>query len=161
MRIAIGSDGRTHLTDVVTTSLAGRGHETVLFGALGAPQGATEAAQDWPLVSRQVAECVAGGDCQEGILFCWTGTGASIAANKVPGIRAALCPDAETARGTRIWNHANILVLSLRSTAEGVAREILEAWFATPWSDDEWNLRQLARIHEMEQHYGQRATGSR
>ncbi len=160
MRIAIGSDERTHLTDKVIASLVDHCHELVLLGALGVPQRGLEAAADWPLVSRQVAESVASGDCQEGILFCWTGTGASIAANKVPGIRAALCHDAVTARGARIWNHANILVLSLRSTAEGVAKEILEAWWATAWSDDEWNLRQLARIHEMEQHYGRRAEGT-
>lgn len=160
MRIAVGSDERTHLTDTVLASLADRGHELVLLGALGEPQGGVEAETDWPLVSRQVAESVASGDCQEGILFCWTGTGASIAANKVPGIRAALCQDAETARGARIWNHANVLVLSLRSTAEGVAMEILEAWFITPWGDDEWNLRQVARIHQMEQHYGRHAEGS-
>lgn len=161
MRIAVGSDERTHLTDTVIASLVDRGHELVLFGALGEPQGAQEAAADWPLVSRQVAGSVASSECQEGILFCWTGTGASIAANKVPGIRAALCHDAETARGSRVWNHANILALSLRSTAEGVAKEILEAWFATPWSDDEWNLRQVAKIHEMEQHYGRLTEGSR
>ena len=160
MRFAVGSDERTHLTDVVITRLADRGHETVLFGALRASGVAPEATSDWPLVSRQVAESVTSGECQEGILFCWTGTGASISANKVPGIRAALCLDAETARGARVWNHANILVLSLRSTAEGVGKEILEAWLATPWSDDAWNLRQLARIHEMEQHYGRRAEGS-
>ena len=103
---------------------------------------------------------MASGESQEGILFCWTGTGASIAANKVPGIRAALCHDTVTACGARIWNHANILVLSLRSTAEGVAMEILEAWFITPWSDNEGILRQLARIHEMEQHYGRRTEES-
>ena len=156
MRIGVGSDERTHLTDAVITGLADRGHELLLFGALTSPQSPPETAADWTLVSRQVAESVASGDCQEGILFCWTGTGASIAANKVPGIRAALCHDSETARGARVWNHANILVLSLRSTAEGVAKEILEAWFATPWSDDEWNLLQVVKIHEMEQHYGQR-----
>ena len=73
----------------------------------------------------------------KGIVFCWTGTGASIAANKVRGIRAALCHDAETARGARIWNRANVLALSLRATSEALAKEILEAWFATPYSDDE------------------------
>jgi ribose 5-phosphate isomerase B len=77
-----------------------------------------------------VAERVAEGRSDEGVLFCWTGTGVSIAANKVPGIRAALCADAETARGARAWNQANVLCLSLRGTSETVAREILDAWFS-------------------------------
>jgi len=80
----------------------------------------------------------------------WTGTGASLAANKVTGIRAALCADAETARGARTWNHANVLALSLRSTSEPVAREILDAWFSTPYSQDEWNQRQVEKIRDME-----------
>ena len=91
------------------------------------------------------------GRANEGIVFCWTGTGASIAANKVAGIRAALCHDSETARGARIWNHANILALSLRATSEALAKEILEAWFATPYSDDEWNRQQIERIHQLEE----------
>ena len=82
--------------------------------------------------------------------MCWTGTGASLAANKVAGIRAALCHDAETARGARVWNHANVLALSLRATPVPIAREILDAWFSTPVSDDEWNLRQMARIRAIE-----------
>ena len=86
----------------------------------------------------------------EGIVFCWTGTGASIAANKVPGIRAALCQDAETARGARIWNHANVLALSLRATTEAIAKEILDTWFATPYSEDEWNRQQMERIRQLE-----------
>jgi ribose 5-phosphate isomerase B len=86
--------------------------------------------------------------------MCWTGTGATLAANKVPGVRAALCHDAETAKGARIWNHANVLGLSLRATPEAVAKEILNAWFETPFSDDEWNLCQMRRIREAEQRYG-------
>jgi ribose 5-phosphate isomerase B len=156
MRIAVGSDERTHLTGLIIAVLADRGHETVLFGALARVEAGQEDGTDWPIVSRQVAESVASGDCAEGIVFCWTGTGASIAANKVPGIRAALCQDAETARGARIWNHANVLALSLRSTGEGVAREILDAWFATPWSEDEWNIRQIARIRDTEKRHGRR-----
>jgi ribose 5-phosphate isomerase B len=91
------------------------------------------------------------GQADEGIVFCWTGTGASIAANKVRGIRAALCHDAETARGARIWNHANVLALSLRVTSEALAKEILEAWFSTSYSDDEWNCQQIARLCQLEQ----------
>jgi ribose 5-phosphate isomerase B len=83
-------------------------------------------------------------------VFCWTGTGASIAANKVAGVRAALCHDAETARGAKKWNHANVLAISLRTTSEAIAKEILDAWFETPYSDDEWNLKQVGRIRDLE-----------
>lgn len=146
MKIAIGSDERTHLTDAVVEELRRRGHEVRLFG----PLAEDDAEQDWPLVSANVARAVAAGNADEGIVCCWTGTGASIAANKVAGIRAALCHDAETARGARIWNHANVLALSLRTTSEALAREILDAWFETPYSDDEWNRQQMERIQEVE-----------
>lgn len=149
MRIAVGSDERTHLTDVVIEELRKRGHELILFG----PLAENDPDVDWPLTSRKVAEAVASGQADEGIVFCWTGTGASIAANKVPGVRAALCHDAETARGARIWNHANVLALSLRATSEAIAKEILDAWFSTPYSDDEWNRRQIERIRQMEAEY--------
>jgi ribose 5-phosphate isomerase B len=146
MKIAVGSDERTHLTDMLIEELSKRGYELSLFG----PLRENNSEVDWPLVSSKVAEAVAAGQADEGIVCCWTGTGASIAANKVPGIRAALCHDAETARGARIWNHANVLALSLRATAEPIAKEILDAWFATPYSDDEWNLQQMERIKELE-----------
>ncbi len=149
MRIAVGSDERTHLTDVVVEELRKRGHELILFG----PLAENDPDVDWPLTSRKVAEAVASGEADEGIVFCWTGTGASIAANKVPGVRAALCHDAETARGARVWNHANVLALSLRLTSEAVAKEILDAWFSTPFSDDEWNRQQIERIRQMEAQY--------
>jgi ribose 5-phosphate isomerase B len=100
---------------------------------------------------------VADGEVDEGIVCCWTGTGASIAANKVPGVRAALCHDAETARGARIWNHANVLALSLRSTSLPVAKEILDMWFNTPVKDGEaqsaWNLQQIERVQQLEQRF--------
>jgi len=109
MRIAVGSDERTHLTDAVIEELKKRGHDLILFG----PLTENDSEVDWPLVSSNTAGAVATGRADEAIVFCWTGTGASIAANKVQGIRAALCYDAETARGARIWNHANVLALSL------------------------------------------------
>jgi ribose 5-phosphate isomerase B len=124
MRIAVASDERTHLTDTVVEELEKRGHEVKLFGPLRGED------TPWPLVSQQLGESVVSGETEEGVLFCWTGTGASIAANKVPGIRAALCHDAETAKGARWWNDANVLVMSLRATPEAVAEEILDAWFA-------------------------------
>jgi len=147
MKIAIGSDERTHLTNVVIEELKQRGYEVQPFGPLteNDPEG------DWPLTSSKVAQAVANKQADEGIVFCWTGTGASIAANKVPGIRAALCHDAQTASGARTWNHANVLALSLRTTTEAIAKEILDAWFSTPYSDDEWNRQQIARIQQLEE----------
>lgn len=125
MRIALGSDEVTALTDAVVADLRARGHEVVLVGP---PAGGTE---QWAEVGRRVGELVAEGSCGTGVLFCWTGTGASIAANKVRGARAALCGDAPTAAGARRWNDANVLVLSLRATSAPLATEILDAWFAT------------------------------
>ncbi|BAY62147.1 RpiB/LacA/LacB family sugar-phosphate isomerase [Calothrix sp. FACHB-1219] len=149
MKIAIGSDERTHLTDIVLAELKQRGHQIVTFGSLDE----NESEVDWPISSSKVALAVATQQADEGIVFCWTGTGASIAANKVTGIRAALCHDAETARGARIWNHANVLVLSLRATTDAIAKEILDAWFSTPYSNDDWNLQQMQRITELEKEF--------
>lgn len=125
MRIALGSDEATPLTTAVVADLRARGHELVLVGP---PAGGTE---QWAAVGRRVAELVADGTCTTGVLFCWTGTGVSIAANKVRGVRAALCGDAATAAGARKWNDANVLVISLRATSTPVAVEMLDAWFAT------------------------------
>ena len=100
---------------------------------------------------REAAVLVADGTADEGIVMCWTGTGASIAANKVKGIRAALCRDAKTAKGARTWNHANVLALSLQAIDDTTLRKILGAWFSTPYSDDEWNRKQITRIDKLEQ----------
>ena len=143
MRIAVGSDESTQLTDAVVDDLRERGHDVTLFGPL---EGRSD---PWPQVGQDVGAAVAAGEAEQGVLFCWTGTGVSIAANKVPGIRAALCHDAETARGARIWNHANVLVMSLRATPPVIAREMLDAWFATPPGDDAEDqacVEQVARI---------------
>ena len=115
MKLTVGSDERTVVTDAIIAELRRRGHEVELAGSLAGETPAT--ATTWPDAARHVAECVAAGAADEGILFCWTGTGVSIAANKVPGIRAALCDDAETARGARLWNNAKVLCLSLRRTS--------------------------------------------
>jgi ribose 5-phosphate isomerase B len=131
MKLAIGSDERTHLTEVVVDEIKKRGHEVILFGPL------IDEIEYWPQVAREVAESVADGQANEGLLFCWTGTGVSLAANKVPGIRAALCADAETARGARLWNKANILCMSLRATSEVMAMEILDAWFSTEYQPNQ------------------------
>lgn len=146
MRIALSSDERTELTDFLIRELRERGHEVLLFGAIAE----NDPDVDWPLASSRAARAVVNGEADEAIVCCWTGTGASIAANKVRGIRAALCHDAETARGARIWNHANVLALSLRATSIPIAKEILDAWFETPFSEDEWNLQQMGRIRALE-----------
>lgn len=146
MKIAVGSDEKTVLTEALLAGLRAAGHELLLFG----PLAAADSEVDWPQTSAKVATAVSSGLCDEGIVCCWTGTGASIAANKVLGVRAALCHDAETAKGARIYNHANVLALSLRLTSPGLLKEILEAWFATPWSEDEWNLRQVQRVRTLE-----------
>ncbi len=143
MKISVGSDGRNSVTNAVVDELQRRGHELTLHGPL------KDVVGHWPGVARAVAEDISSGQADEGLLFCWTGTGVSMAANKVPGIRAALCLDAETARGARIWNDANLRCISLRSTSEAVAKEILETWFSTsyePNSEDDNRLRELAEI---------------
>ncbi len=141
MRIALSSDLHAPLVDAVRRDLEARGHQ-VLYSGPTEPG----AEQDWPDVTAEAARRVATGDADEAVVMCWTGTGASIAANKVPGVRAALCHDTETARGARKWNHANALALSLRATSVPIAKEILEAWFAEPFTTDEWNAAQMKKI---------------
>ena len=121
MRIAFGSDERTSLTDAVRNDLDARGHDVI---AVGPPAGEVK---EWAEVGREVGDLVASGRAETGVLFCWTGTGASIAANKVRGVRAALCTDAATAAGARKWNDANVLVMGLRLTTPEVASEMLDA----------------------------------
>ena len=144
MKIALSTDERTDLVERLLKELNERHHTVEYIG----PEAGEDA--DWPEVTCRAAELVASGAADEGIVMCWTGTGASIAANKVKGVRAALCRDAETAKGARIWNHANVLALSLQATSESVLKEILDAWFSTKFSDDEWNLKQIERIRLME-----------
>ncbi|RYZ06001.1 MAG: RpiB/LacA/LacB family sugar-phosphate isomerase [Myxococcales bacterium] len=122
MRIALGADDQAHVVDVIIETLTSGGHDVTRYGK------AAGEAEEWGRTARRVAEAVAAGRADWGVVCCWTGTGVSIAANKVSGVRAALCADAETARGARKWNDANVLALSLRSTSEQVAKEILAAW---------------------------------
>jgi ribose 5-phosphate isomerase B len=147
MKLAVGSDERTHTTNVIVEELTKRGHTVELFGPL------RDEKELWPQVAQAVAERVARGDADEGILLCWTGTGVSIAANKVPGIRAALCHDAETAKGARLWNRANVLCLSLRATSEVIAKEILDAWFTTPLGTDPVDVKCVQQVAEIENKY--------
>jgi ribose 5-phosphate isomerase B len=145
MKIAVGSDERTHLTDFVIEELRKRGMEVELHGPLGGEK------LGWTDVAREVSERVSGGACDQGILFCWTGTGVSIAANKVPGIRAALCQDAKTAEGARKWNDANVLAMSLRATSPTVAAEILDAWLGAGPEENE--KRNIEKVSEIEKKY--------
>lgn len=147
MKIAIGSDERSHLTDFVLAELQQRGHDLILYGPLA------QQPLHWVQVSQLVAEAVAQAQAAEGILFCWTGTGVSLAANKVPGVRATLCDDAETARGARLWNNANILCLSLRRTSEVEAKEILDAWFNYHYQPNESDDACLAYLSQLETKY--------
>jgi ribose 5-phosphate isomerase B len=119
--VAFGTDEQTPLTDAIVTVLADRGHDVDVV-ALGDP---------WPDAGRRVGEEVGSGRCDAGVVCCWTGTGVSIAANKVRGVRAALCTDAATASGARRWNDANVLALGLRLTSDALATEILDAFFST------------------------------
>jgi ribose 5-phosphate isomerase B len=140
MRIVLGSDERTPLTDAVVADLEARGADVTLVG----PPGGDDL--QWADVGRAVGEHVAAGEVDSGVLFCWTGTGASIAANKVRGVRAALCTDAETAAGARRWNDANVLVMSLRLTSPQLAHEMLDAWFDTaPDASEAGNIAALER----------------
>ena len=116
MRIAIASDERTDLTDHIMARLRERGHALSPLGPLAGLD------QQWPEAGRSVGQTVADGAADEGIVLCWTGTGVSMAANKVAGIRAALCADAETARGARLWNRANVLALSPAAHNAGAGR---------------------------------------
>ena len=149
MRLAVSADERTHLVNTVLEDLCKRGHEVEYVGAEVGQE------RDWPEVSSAAAQLVANGGADQAIVMCWTGTGATLAANKVPGVRAALCQDAETARGARVWNDANVLGLSLRATSDAVAQEILDAWFSTSPADDDWNKRQLEQIRRLEERYRQ------
>lgn len=128
MRIAFGTDEPTALTGAIKQHLAESGHNLVAAVQEGAP---------WPDVGRAVGEAVADGRADIGVVCCWTGTGVSIAANKVSGVRAALCTDAETARGARRWNDANVLAISLRLVSPEVATEMLDAFVATEPDPDE------------------------
>ncbi len=147
-RIALGSDEVTPLTDALVAALRAAGHEVVLHGP---PAGGDE---EWVAASAAVGRAVAAGDAERGVVCCWSGTGASIAANKVPGVRAALCADAETARMARRYNDANVLALSLRLTSPAVGEEILAAFLDAPAGDDDFDRRNLAELERMERPAG-------
>jgi ribose 5-phosphate isomerase B len=145
MRIAVAADERTGIAEALLSELRERGHETLEHGAL-----APEERDDWAWASEAAARDVADGRAEQAIVCCWTGTGASIAANKVAGVRAALCADAQTATGARRWNDANVLAISLRSTSEAELTEILDAWFEGAPSAEGDDLANVEHIGEIE-----------
>lgn len=143
MRIALCSDEAYPVHQVLIDEISRLGHEAVLFGAI-----ATGKETSWAETAEEAAHAVANGSCDEGIFLCWTGTGISMAANKVPGIRAALCWDPVTAQGSKIWNHANVLCLSNRTLSNDMAKEILAAWFGT--EPDERGADGVKRLKKIE-----------
>ena len=138
MRIVVGADDEGPVADSVLEDLRRRGHE-----------GKVLEREQWPDVARKVAEAVAAGEADQGVLFCWTGTGTSMAANKVPGVRAALAWDPWIAEGARKWNDANVLVMSLKRTTPETAGAILDAWFAVDGPDPD-EAANIARLSELD-----------
>src|SRR4051795_11889625 len=144
MRISVAADERVGIADAVVRELRARGHEPVVHGALAEGE-----RPDWAWCCEAAARDVAEGRAEQAVVCCWTGTGASIAANKVAGIRAALCADAVTAAGARKWNDANVLALSLRATSEAELAEILDAWFTAQPSSDAGDAANVAHVGEI------------
>jgi ribose 5-phosphate isomerase B len=150
MRIALCSDEPYPVHATVLALVAARGHEVTAYGAL-----ASATAEPWVDVAEHAALAVQSGVCTEGIFFCWSGTGIAMAANKLPGIRAALCVDPGSARAARIWNHANVLCLSNRLLSEDMAKEILEAWFETGM--DEQGKDGVRRLQALDERWRRRS----
>jgi ribose 5-phosphate isomerase B len=138
MRIVLGADDEGAVADAVVEELRSRGHEVEVLER-----------EQWPDVAARVARLVASGDADQGVLFCWTGTGTSIAANKVPGVRAALAWDPWIAEGARKWNDANVLVMSLKRTSPETAREIVDAWLSVEEADPD-EAENIARLRDLE-----------
>ena len=147
MRIAVAADELTGVAELLPDRLRARGHEPILHGVYAAGE-----SPDWAWASARAARDVADGTAEQAIVACWTGTGASIAANKVPGVRAALCADAPTAAGARRWNDANVLAISLRATSEAQLDEILDAWLAQPADRDDADRRNIAHVDGLDRH---------
>ena len=145
MHIAVSSDMDEPVARLLADELRRRGHVVAVFGALSPGDRG-----DWAWSAEAAARAVARGDAEQAVVCCWTGTGASIAANKVAGVRAALCADAYTARGARRWNDANALALSLRTLSGPVLGEILDAWFAGKPSTDADDRENVAHLRALE-----------
>jgi len=147
MKIAAGADSTPHITEVIVAYLKEKGVEVQLCGALAGKSA------DYVDAALEVAEAVSSGACEQGLLFCNTGTGVTIIANKVPGVRAAPCPDAHTARIARLANNANLLVLGMRLTGEMAAKEIVDAWLATAPSDEPRRMNFHRKTEEIDRRF--------
>jgi ribose 5-phosphate isomerase B len=145
VRIAIAADELTGVAEALPDELRRRGHEPLLHGVY-----TDDERDDWAWASEAAARDVAQGNADQAVVACWTGTGASIAANKVPGVRAALCGDAQTAQGARRWNDANVLALSLRLTSLAALEEILDAWFTSAPSDERDDVENIEHVAELD-----------
>jgi ribose 5-phosphate isomerase B len=145
VRIAIAADELTGVAEALPEELRRRGHEPVPHGVYAEAE-----RDDWAWASEAAAREVAEGSAHQAVVACWTGTGASIAANKVPGVRAALCGDAQTAEGARRWNNANVLALSLRLTSRAALEEILDAWFSAGPSADQDDVENVEHVAELD-----------
>src|SRR6187549_4290751 len=134
MKFVVGADDEGDALDAAVDELRAAGHEVELLGR-----------DQWPEVAARVAGAVAAGEADQGLLFCWTGTGTSMAANKVPGVRAALAWDPWIAEGARRWNDANVLVMSLKRTEPETAKQIVDAWLGVeqPDPDEAGNIARL------------------
>ena len=137
MRIVLGADDEGAVADAVVEELRSRGHEVEVLER-----------EQWPDVAARVARAVSSGKADQGMLFCWTGTGTSMAANKVPGVRAALAWEPWIAEGARRWNDANVLVMSLKRTDPETARAIVDAWLSVegPDPDEAENIARLGKL---------------
>ena len=140
MRIAYAADDENETTRAVVGHLTAEGHEVVAVGT----------SDKWPDLGAAVGRAVVAGDADYGVVMCWTGTGTAIAANKVPGVRAALAWEPWIARGARLWNDANVLALSLKRLAPDVAVEVVQAFFDTsePDADEAENIARLGDIEQ-------------
>lgn len=145
MKIAVGADEFAPIVEDIINYLQQKGHTVQLFGSHEPGQ-----CMAWSPIAIEVAKCVSIHQYDEAILLCWTGTGMSIAANKIKGIRAALCEDQKTAQGARVWNNANILCLSIRKLSTAIAEEILESWFNTKYKPNPQDDACLAAIDTLE-----------
>jgi len=147
MKMAIGSDSTNNLTEHVTAYLEEKGIELVRFGSLAGEEA------DYVDAACGVAEAVAAGKCEQGLIFCNTGTGVTIVANKVPGVRAALCPDSFSASIAKLANNANVIVLGMRLTGDMLAREIVDTWLTTEPSTEERRMNFHRKTDELDQKY--------
>ncbi len=141
MKLVVASDEKTPLNEYVINYLKSLGHELLVKGDLDKPNG------KWADISIESAKLVTSGEVDQAVIFCWSGTGACMAANKVKGARAALCVSTEIAAIARKWNDANILVMGNSNTSNENAKGIIDTWFVTPF--DEEGLNQAHKLDNL------------